>query len=86
MKIKIFFLISAMNALSYLCFGDYCNNCCDNCYECLKEKKNKNEEINKDKEIEEYEEIKEDENITIESLVNKSWYESKKENLVLKIF
>jgi len=51
------------------CLGGVCDDCCD----CFKE------------EIEEYEEIKEDENNTAKSLVNKGWYESKK-NLVLKIF
>ena len=43
MKIKIFFLISAMNALSYLCFG----NCCENCWDCWEEcfgKENENEQ------------------------------------------
>ena len=33
MKIKIFFLISAMNALSYLCFGNCCKNCCGDCWD-----------------------------------------------------
>ena len=41
MKIKIFFLISAMNALSYLCFGNCCDECCDdcceNCWKCWEE-------------------------------------------------
>ena len=52
---------------------DYLGGVCDDCCDCFKE------------EIEEYEEIKEDENNTAKSLVNKGWYESKK-NLVLKIF
>ena len=37
MKIKIFFLISAMNALSYLCFGNCCDDCCKNCWNCWEE-------------------------------------------------
>ena len=45
---------------------------CDNCCDCLK--------------IKEYEEIKDEGNIAAESLVNKDWYNVKKENLVLKIF
>ena len=59
------------------CLGGICDNCCD-CFNCFKDK-------DENEKIEEYEEIKEDENIKVESLVNKGWYESKK-NLVLKIF
>ena len=44
MKIKIFFLISAMNALSYLCFG----NCCDECWNCWKKGFGKNKKEDED--------------------------------------
>ena len=45
MKIKIFFLISAMNALSYLCFGNCCGDCCGDCWK--KEENGKNEKKDK---------------------------------------
>ena len=87
MLIRIVFVIFIANRID--CLGGVCDNCCD----CLKDKKEdekkeeeKKDENNDEKEIEEYEEIEEDENITAKSLVNNIWYESKKENLVLKIF
>ena len=45
MKIKIFFLISAMNALCHLCFG----NCCDECWNCWKKSFGKEDENKKEK-------------------------------------
>ena len=91
--IKIVFVIFIAKGID--CLGCVCDDFCN----CLKDKKedekkeeekkddkNNDEEINKNEEIEKYEEIKEDENITAKSLVNNIWYESKKENLVLKIF
>ena len=70
MLIRIVFAIFIAKGFDSL--GGVCDDCCD----CLKEKKNKNEEINKDKD--------ENEEIAI-SLVNDDWYKSKK-NPVLKIF
>ena len=89
--IRMVFVIFIANGID--CLGGVCDNCCD----CLKEKKEeekkgenndeKKDEENKDeKKIMEYEEIKEEGDITAKSLVNIGWYESKKENLVLKIF
>ena len=93
MLIRIVFVIFIAKGID--CLGCVCDDFCN----CLKDKKedekkeeekkddkNNDEEINKNEEIEKYEEIKEDENITAKSLVNNIWYESKKENLVLKIF
>ena len=82
MLIRIVFVIFIANGID--CLGKDCDNCCD-CCDCLK-KKDENEDKDENEEIEEYEEIKEDENNTAKSLVNIGWYESKKENLVLKIF
>ena len=76
MLIRILFVIFIANGI--VCLGKDCDNCCD-CCDCFKDK-------DENKEIEEYKEIKGDENITAKSLVNVNWYESKKENLVLKIF
>ena len=73
--IRIVFMIFIANGID--CLGGICDNCCD-CFNCFKDK-------DENEKIEEYEEIKEDENNTAKSLVNKGWYESKK-NLVLKIF
>ena len=82
--IRIVFIIFIANGID--CLGSVCDNCC----ECFKIKEYEeiegNKEKNKNEKIKEYEEIKKDENITAESLVNIGWYESKKENLVLKIF
>ena len=72
---RIVFVIFIANGID--CLGGVCDNCCD-CFNCFKDK-------DENEKIEEYEEIKEDENNTAKSLVNKGWYESKK-NLVLKIF
>ena len=84
MLIRIVFVIFIANGID--CLGSVCDNCC----ECFKIKEYEeiegNKEKNKNEKIKEYEEIKKDENITAESLVNIGWYESKKENLVLKIF
>ena len=80
--IRVVFVIFIANGID--CLGKDCDNCCD-CCDCLK-KKDENEDKDENEEIEEYEEIKEDENNTAKSLVNIGWYESKKENLVLKIF
>ena len=74
--IRIVFVFFIANGID--CLGGVCDNCCD-CFNCFKDK-------DENEKIEEYEEIKEDENNTAKSLVNKGWYESKKENLVLKIF
>ena len=73
--IRIVFVFFIANRID--CLGGVCDNCCD-CFNCFKDK-------DENEKIEEYEEIKEDENNTAKSLVNKGWYESKK-NLVLKIF
>ena len=94
--IKIVFVIFI--AKGFDCIGRVCDNCCD----CLKDKKedkkedaDKKEDENKDEEKDEnndekekmeYEEIKEDENIKIKSLVNNTWYNSKENKPVLKIF
>ena len=75
--IRMVFAIFIANGID--CLGVVRDNCCDCCCDCCK--------INEYKGINEYEEIKnENENITAESLVNKDWFEAKKENLVLKIF
>ena len=85
--IRIVFVIFIANGI--YCLGEVCDNCCD-CFKDKKEDEKKDEEKedeeNKDEEIEKYEEIKEEGDITAKSLVNIGWYESKKENLVLKIF
>ena len=73
--IRIVLIIFIANRIDYL--GRVCDNCCD----CFKEK-----EEDKKEEIKEYEEIKDEGNNKAKSLVNIGWYESKKENLVLKIF
>ena len=72
--IRMVFVIFIANGID--CLGGVCDNCCD----CLKEKEKKEEKEKED------EEINEDENIAAESLINKDWYNAKKENLVLKIF
>ena len=64
--IRIVFVIFIANGID--CLGGVCDNCCD----CLKDKK-------------EEDEIKGKKNNTGISLVNHSWYQSKK-NLVLRIF
>ena len=66
MLIRIVFVIFIANGVD--CLGGVCDNCCD----CLKDKK-------------EEDEIKGKKNNTGISLVNHSWYQSKK-NLVLRIF
>jgi len=72
MKIKIFFLISAMNALSYLCFGNCCKNCC-NCWEECFGKENENEQ--KDDNVEDDSENgKKDENEKSEEDENEGGY------------
>ena len=82
MKIKIVFLISAMNALSYLCFG----NCCDECWNCWKKGfgKNKKEDENKKEKIEEQIFLEEEKGQEeSKNFVNKNWLEKKKPNLKL---
>ena len=72
MKIKIFFLISAMNALSYLCFGNCCKNCC-NCWEECFGKENENEQ--KDDNVEDdSENVKKDEKEKSEEDENEGFY------------
>ena len=80
MKIKIFFLISAMNTLSYLCFG----NCCDECWNCWKKSFGKENENKKEK-IEEqiFLEEKKSTNEEVKNFVNKNWLEKKNPNLKL---
>ena len=80
MKIKIFFLISAMNALSYLCFGNCCKNCCGDCWKKSfgKEDENKKEKIEEQIFLEEEKGQEESKNF-----VNKNWLEKKKPNLKL---
>ena len=79
MKIKIFFLISAMNALSYLCFG----NCCDECWNCWKKSFGKEDENKKEK-IEEQIFLEEEKGQEeSKNFVNKNWLEKKKPNLKL---
>ena len=80
MKIKIFFLISAMNALSYLCFG----NCCDECWNCWKKSFGKEDENKKEK-IEEQIFLEEEkgEEEEAKNFVNKNWLEKKNPNLKL---
>ena len=55
MLIRIVFVIYIANGID--CLGRACDNCCD----CFKEKKNKNEEINENEGINEIKEIKNDE-------------------------
>ena len=93
--IRIVFVFFIANRID--CLGGVCDNCCD----CLKEKKEeekkgenndeKKDEENKDeKKIMEYEEIEEDEINTAISLVNDDWYKAKEKNKenkpILKIF
>ena len=86
--IRIIFVIFIANRID--CLGGGCDDCCD----CLKNKKedNKKEEIKENEKIggegeeeKKEDEKKEDENITAESLVNGFWLDNKK-GLVLKIF
>ena len=77
--IRIVFIIFIVNGID--CLGGVCDNCCD----CLK-KKDENEDKDENEEIKEYEEIKEEGKITAKSLVNKNWYNAKKNKPVLKIF
>ena len=65
--IRIVFIIFIANGID--CLGSVCDNCCD----CLKDKK-------------EEDEIKGKKNNTGISLVNHNWYQSKKKDLVLRIF
>ena len=65
--IRIVFIIFIANGID--CLGGVCDNCCD----CLKDKK-------------EEDEIKGKKNNTGISLVNHNWYQSKKKDLVLRIF
>ena len=75
--IRIVFVIFIAKGID--CLGGVRDNCCDCCCDCCK--------INEYKGINEYEEIKnENENITAESLVNKDWYNAKKNKPVLMIF
>ena len=80
MKIKIVFLISAMNALSYLCFGNCCKNCCGDCWKKSfgKEDENKKEKIEEQIFLEEEKGQEESKNF-----VNKNWLEKKNPNLKL---
>ena len=86
MKIKIFFLISAMNALSYLCFGNCCENCCgDCCGDCGEEGFGK-ENIKENFFLEEKntdEEIKKEE---IKNFVNEKWLKKGEDNVKFKIY
>ena len=76
MKIKIFFLISAMNALSYSGFGNCCNECCKNYWNCWKKGFGKEDENIKEKFfLEEGKGQEESKNF-----VNKNWLEKKKPN------
>ena len=85
--IRIVFVIFIANGID--CLGEVCDNCCD----CLKDKKEdekkdeeKEDEEKEDEKIEEYEEIKEDKNNTAKSLVNDAWYNAKENKPILKIF
>ena len=77
MKIKIFFLISAMNTLSYSGYGDCCGDCWDCWEECFENKKEIEE--NKNKKVE-----KEDENWKSEEDENEGVYHNA--SLTLKNF
>ena len=71
-----------MNALSYLCFG----NCCDECWNCWKKGfgKNKKEDENKKEKIEEQIFLEEEKGQEeSKNFVNKNWLEKKKPNLKL---
>ena len=70
--IRIVFLIFIANGID--CLGRVCDDCCDNCCYCFKGG------------IKEDEEIKKNKNNPAESLVNKDWFNAKKDNPVLKIF
>ena len=65
--IRIVFIIFIANGID--CLGSVCDNCCD----CLKDKKEEDEKKGK-------------KNNTGISLVNHNWYQSKKKDLVLRIF
>ena len=73
MKIKIFFLISAMNALSYSGYGDCCENCC-NCWEECFGKKKEIEESEENGKKKNHENGKKDENEKSEEDENEGFY------------
>lgn len=56
MKIKIFFLISAMNVLSYSGYWDCCGDCCEDCLGSKESEENKNKKVEKKDENEKSEE------------------------------
>ena len=83
MKIKIFFLISAMNALSYLCFGNCCDECYKNCWNCWEECFGKEDENIKEKFfLEEKKNTKEE----FKKFVNKDWLENDEDNAKFKFY
>ena len=83
MKIKIFFLISAMNALSYLCFGNCCDECYKNCWNCWEECFGKEDENIKEKF---FLEEKKNTGEEFKKFVSEDWLKEKGNGLKFKIY